>query len=63
MRDIGEFLARLWSDEGGVSSVEYALLLAFIVGGIILAAEDLSNAVGNELLDAASCVEGDSSCQ
>ncbi len=33
------FLARLWSDESGISSVEYALLLAFIASGIIVAAE------------------------
>ena len=32
------FLARLWSDENGISSVEYALLLAFIASGIIVAA-------------------------
>ncbi len=43
------FLARLWSDESGISSVEYALLLAFIAGGIILAAEELSNSVQNEM--------------
>ena len=33
------FLARLWSDECGVSWVGYALLLAFVAAGIILANE------------------------
>ncbi len=47
----------LWGDESGISSVEYALLLAFIAAGIIVAAESLSNAVENEMLDAASCIE------
>ena len=48
----------LWTDESGISSVEYALLLAFIAAGIIVAAESLSNAVQNEMEDAASCIEG-----
>ncbi len=47
----------LWTDESGISSVEYALLLAFIAAGIIVAAEELSNAVENEMLDAANCIE------
>jgi Flp pilus assembly pilin Flp len=47
----------LWTDESGISSVEYALLLAFIAAGLIVAAEELSNAVENEMLDAASCIE------
>ncbi len=50
----------LWTDESGISSVEYALLLAFIAAGIIVAAESLSNAVENEMLDAASCIESGS---
>ncbi len=52
-----QFLARLWSDESGITSVEYALLLAFIAAGIIVAAQELSNAVENEMLDTASCIE------
>ncbi len=47
----------LWSDESGISSLEYALLLAFVAGGIINAAEAMSNAVGNEMTEAASCIE------
>ncbi len=51
--------AALLTDESGISSVEYALLLAFAATGIIVAAEELANAVGNEMLDAASCIETD----
>ncbi len=29
------FLNNLWNDESGISSVEYALLLAFVAAGII----------------------------
>ena len=51
------FLARLWSDENGVSSVEYALLLAFVAAGIILGAETLSGAVSNEMNDTAALLD------
>jgi len=55
-----QILVRLWTDESGISSVEYALLLAFVAAGIITAAELLSNAVENEMTDTAKCIEGDS---
>ena len=54
-----QFLVRLWTDESGISSVEYALLLAFVAAGIITAAELLSNAVENEMCDTANLIEGD----
>ncbi len=57
MRKTGQFLAKLWNDESGISSVEYALLLAFVAAGIILGAEALSEAVEAEMFDAASCIE------
>jgi len=53
------FLARLWSDECGISSVEYALLLAFIAGGIVMAADILSNAVSSEMGDTAALIDND----
>ncbi len=55
-------LAGLWRDESGISSVEYALLLAFIAAGIITAAELLSNAVENEMTETAACLESGSAC-
>ncbi len=53
-----KFLSNLWNDESGISSVEYALLLAFVAAGIITAAKLLSNAVKNEMTDTANCIEG-----
>ncbi len=51
-----KFLSNLWNDESGISSVEYALLLAFVAAGIIVAADELSDAVSNEMSDAAGCI-------
>ncbi len=56
MRKTGQFLAKIWNDESGISSVEYALLLAFVAAGIILGAEVLSDAVEQEMYDAATCI-------
>ncbi len=57
-----KFLSNLWNDESGISSVEYALLLAFVAAGIITAAELLSNAVENEMTETANCIENGSGC-
>ncbi len=57
MRKTGKFFTRLWNDESGISSVEYALLLAFVAAGIIVAADQLSNAVSNEMSQAANCIK------
>ena len=53
------FLSRLWSDEHGISSVEYAMLLAMIAGSIIMGAELLSDAVANEMNDTAELFDED----
>ncbi len=50
------FLSNLWSDESGISSVEYALLLSFVAASIIVAAGLLSQAVSNEITETASCI-------
>ena len=57
-----KFLSNLWNDESGISSVEYALLLAFVAAGIITAAELLSNAVENEMTSTADCIEDSVTC-
>ena len=62
MKNTKRVLAGLWRDESGISSVEYALLLAFIAAGIITAAELLSNAVENEMTETAACIEGTATC-
>ncbi len=53
-----KFMTKLWQDESGISSVEYALLLAFVAAGIIIGAEALSTAVEGERKEVASCIEG-----
>jgi len=52
-----KFLSNLWNDESGISSVEYALLLAFVAAGIIMAAGELATAVQGEMEQAANCIE------
>ena len=54
MRNITTKISEFWNDESGISSVEYALLLAFVAAGIILAADSMSNAVSNEMESAAN---------
>jgi Flp pilus assembly pilin Flp len=58
MCQIGPILERLWKDESGISSVEYALLLAFIAAGIIAAADTLSNAVMDQFSETAGLFDG-----
>ncbi len=57
MPSIKKRLSGLWADQGGISSVEYALLLSFVAGGILLGAEELANAVAEKLNDTANCIE------
>ena len=57
MKTASNFLAKLWADESGVSSVEYALLLTFAASGIIFSAEHLGDAVSSQLNGAASCID------
>lgn len=54
-----KFFKNLWADESGISSVEYALLLAFVAAGIIVAAGELSEAVSTEMSSTADCIGGD----
>ncbi len=58
-----KFLNNLWNDESGISSVEYALLLAFVAAGIILAADALSNAVSNEMNESADCIAAETDAE
>ena len=55
-------LARLWSDESGISSVEYVLLLAFVAFGILATSESLTNAILVEITENSACNELDSGC-
>ena len=62
MQKFTKLISRIWADESGISSVEYALLLAFVAAGIITAAGLLSNAVQNEMIAATVCIEGAPTC-
>ena len=53
------FLARLWSDQCGISTVEYALFLAFIAAGIVMGANMLSNAVFNDMGGTTALIDSD----
>ncbi len=52
-----KFLSRLWNDESGISSVEYALLLSFVAAGIIVAASELGLSVNSQMTETAVCLE------
>lgn len=47
---------KLWKDESGVSTVEYALLLAVLVVGAGAAWTALSNAIGAAITDVADAL-------
>ncbi|MFQ5466678.1 MAG: Flp family type IVb pilin [Kiloniellaceae bacterium] len=53
-------LAMFGRDRSGISSVEYALLLAFIGGGIVIAASTLSDSISDRMKDSANCIKGTS---
>ena len=55
---LASHLRAFWADEAGISSIEYALLLAFAAGGIVMAAESLSSAVAGQFADTSSCFDG-----
>ena len=57
-----KFIKSFAGNRDGISSVEYALLLAFVAAGIIMSAELLSNAVSNEMTSTAACIEDSASC-
>ena len=63
MNNLRRYAKALWRDQSAISSVEYAMLLAFIAAGIIAAAEMLSNAVTNEFSDTAILLDGGGSGQ
>ncbi len=49
-----QFVQELWADERGIASVEYAMLLAMISGGIVMGVEFLSGAVSDQMSEAAA---------
>lgn len=62
MKTRQNFFTRFWRDVRGISSVEYALLLAFVGIGIVGAAGALSTAVQTEMTDTADCLTSAALC-
>jgi len=63
MCNLDNLFMAVWRDESGISSVEYALLLSFLGGAIVLGATVLGDSVGGKLTDAADCIDGvDGAC-
>ncbi len=58
MKKVDRFMSAFWKDKSGISSVEYALLLAFVAAGIVGAAGLLGDAVEGALEDATNCIDG-----
>ena len=54
---MSKFLKTFWADESGISSVEYALLLAFVAAGVAVSAGLLGDAV-KAAIDAATTAIG-----
>ena len=54
MQGTRRLLARLWTDERGVASVEYVMLLAIISGGIIMGLTYLGGSVSDGISEAAA---------
>ena len=61
MQRLKQLLARLWNDERGIASVEYAMLLAMISGGIMIGLEFLGGAVSDQMTETALWFGGDGS--
>ncbi len=40
-----KYLARFWNDDSGISLIKYAILLAFLSAGFLIAAELLGDSV------------------
>ena len=59
MQGTRRLLARLWTADRGIASVEYAMLLAMMAGGIFMSVEFLSGAVSDQMSETALWFGGD----
>lgn len=62
MRQLSNYLRRFWLEESGISSVEYALLLAFIAAGVAAAATGLGDNVAAAISGACTTLGGPGVC-
>lgn len=54
-------LTGIWTEAVGISSVEYAILLAMIAGGIVIAVDALSDIVEIQFIRKATCLRDSTS--
>ncbi|MEM7226767.1 MAG: Flp family type IVb pilin [Pseudomonadota bacterium] len=59
MAKVIDFIKVFVRDHSGISSVEYALLLALVASGIVIAALALGTSIASEFNEAADCVSQD----
>ena len=59
MREAKRYIVKFWNDESGISAVEYVLLLALVGSAIIIGAQALGLAIGEQLQDTAECISTD----
>ena len=62
MKVFAKAAAAMWADENGISSCEYALLMAFVASAIIVSAWALASSVEGSMIGAAECVKGTVEC-
>ncbi len=62
MDSMRQFLVRLWTDESGISSVEYVLLLSLVGSAIIVGASFLGDEIGLQLNETAQCIQDGTTC-
>ncbi len=55
-RKTGAFLARFWTDEGGVVASEYVILLAIIIAGTVIAITVFFTALEGAMISATNCL-------
>lgn len=56
MRKTGAFFVQVWTDEGGASATEYAILVSIIVVGTAAAVTGFGGALEGVMTDATSCL-------
>jgi pilus assembly protein Flp/PilA len=62
MTKSGGFLAQFWREEDGAAAAEYALLLAIIAAGLVVAAGTLGTAISNAMDNASTCIDQGPNC-